>query len=110
MNVETHAQRETRAKIEIVSDTEVVVTRDFNAPRELVFEAITSAEHVPHWYGCDLMKMVTCEIDLRVGGRWRYVLRMPDGGGARFPRRVPRDRAPVQARLHRELRAHRSRP
>jgi uncharacterized protein YndB with AHSA1/START domain len=68
-----------KATIELLSDTELVITRTLNAPPELVFEAMTSAEHVPHWYGCDLMKMVVCEIDLRVGGKWRYVLRMPDG-------------------------------
>lgn len=44
-----------------------------------MFEALTQPEHVRSWYGCAAMQMITCEIDLRVGGRWRYVLRMPDG-------------------------------
>src|SRR5262245_18615666 len=78
-----HAQMATnekhRATIEIVSDTEILISRWFNAPRELLFEAITRPEHVRNWYGCDAMTMVVCEIDLRVGGKWRYVLRMPDG-------------------------------
>jgi uncharacterized protein YndB with AHSA1/START domain len=79
-----HAQMATsektyKAKIEIVSDTEIRITRTFDAPRGLVFEAITKPEHVRRWYGCEIMQMTVCEIDLRVGGKWRYVLRMPDG-------------------------------
>lgn len=63
-----------RATIELLSDREILIARTFNAPRELVFEAITTPEHVRVWYGCDAYPMVTCEIDLRVGGKWRYVL------------------------------------
>lgn len=73
-----------RATVEIVSDTEIVISRTFNAPRELVFEAITDPKHVPNWYGCASMLLVVCEIDLRVGGKWRYVLRMPDGSEHAF--------------------------
>jgi uncharacterized protein YndB with AHSA1/START domain len=73
-----------RATVDILSDTEVLIRRTFDAERELVFEAITSPEHVPHWYGCDTLKMIECTIDLRVGGKWRYVLRTPDGGQHAF--------------------------
>jgi uncharacterized protein YndB with AHSA1/START domain len=79
MNVEMAKSEKNRATVEIVSDTEILITRTFNASRDLVFEAMTTPEHVRHWYGCDAMKMTHCEIDLRVGGKWRYVLRMPDG-------------------------------
>lgn len=65
--------------IEIESDRVLVITRTFAAPRRVVFAALTKPEHVRLWYGCDAMTMTVCEIDLRVGGRWRYVLRMPDG-------------------------------
>lgn len=75
----TTPQQKRKATIEIVSDTEIRITRVFEAPRDLVYEAITQPEHVRHWYGCEAMKMVVCEIDFRVGGAWRYVLRMPDG-------------------------------
>lgn len=68
-----------KATIEILSDTEIVITRAFNAPRELVFEAMTKPEHVSKWYGCATMTVVSAEIDLRVGGKWRYLVRMPDG-------------------------------
>jgi uncharacterized protein YndB with AHSA1/START domain len=79
MHVEAATKGRNKASIEIFSDTEIVIARTFEAPRDLVFEAITEPEHVRLWYGCDEMKMTTCEIDLRVGGLWRYVLRMPDG-------------------------------
>jgi len=62
------------------SDREITLTRVFDAPRRLVFEAWTRTEHVPHWYGCASMKMLVCEIDLRPGGAWRYVLSQPEGG------------------------------
>ena len=79
MNAESTATGKYRATVEILSDTEVLIARTFNAPRELVFEAITTPEHVKAWYGCDTMKMIVCEMDVRVGGKWRYRLRMEDG-------------------------------
>jgi uncharacterized protein YndB with AHSA1/START domain len=66
-------------RITMPSDKEIVITRTFNAPRRLVFEAWTKPEHVRQWYGMRPLKMTVCEIDLSVGGRWRYVLRSPDG-------------------------------
>ncbi|MDB4994251.1 MAG: hypothetical protein JWM74_1683, partial [Myxococcaceae bacterium] len=78
MHVEMATKEKNRATVEILSDTEMVIARTFNAPRDLVFEAITTPEHVRNWYGCAVMAMTLCEIDLRVGGKWRYVLRMPD--------------------------------
>ncbi|MDZ8029245.1 MAG: SRPBCC family protein [Nostoc sp. DedQUE01] len=58
------------------SDREIIITRVFNAPRHLVFEAWTQPEHVQRWFGgcSSSMTMTVCEIDLRVGGTWRYVL------------------------------------
>jgi uncharacterized protein YndB with AHSA1/START domain len=61
------------------SDREVVITRVFDAPREVVFEAMTSPEHVPNWYGPRGFTLPVCEIDFRPGGAWRYVTRAPDG-------------------------------
>lgn len=62
------------------SDREVVITRVVDAPRRLVFEAWTQPEHLPHWMtGPEGWSMPVCEIDLRVGGTWRFVLRGPDG-------------------------------
>ena len=58
---------------------EIVITRTFNAPRSVVFDAITQPEHVRRWYGPRVLTMTVCDVDLRVGGRWRYVLRDPAG-------------------------------
>ena len=62
------------------SDLEIVATRVFEAPRELVFDAWTSPEHLPHWMlGPTGWTMPVCEIDLRPGGAWRFVWRKDDG-------------------------------
>jgi len=61
------------------SDREIVITRVFDAPRRLVFEAITRPEHVARWWAPRSMKMLSCEMDFRPGGAWRFVLRAPDG-------------------------------
>jgi uncharacterized protein YndB with AHSA1/START domain/catechol 2,3-dioxygenase-like lactoylglutathione lyase family enzyme len=62
------------------SDVEVVATRVFDAPRWLVWEAWTDPQHLPHWMlGPDGWTMPVCELDLRPGGRWRFVWHGPDG-------------------------------
>jgi len=62
------------------SDREVVITRVVSAPRRVVFEAFTNTRHVPNWLiGPEGWTMPVCEIDLRPGGRWRYVYRKGDG-------------------------------
>ena len=61
------------------SDREIEMTRLFDAPRELVFEALTNPDHVPNWFGPRGWSVPVCEIDLRPGGMWRYVLRGRDG-------------------------------
>jgi len=66
------------------SDRETVITRTFAAPRKLVFAAMTQPEHVRQWYGLHDQTMKVCEIDLRVGGKWRYVVQMPDGNEFAF--------------------------
>lgn len=55
------------------------ITRTFNAPARLVFEAWTKPEYLRAWYGPRRMTLEACEVDLRVGGAWRRVLRGPDG-------------------------------
>jgi uncharacterized protein YndB with AHSA1/START domain len=52
---------------------EIVMTRSFNAPRELVFEAHTSCEHVRNWWGPRKYDVAECELDFRPGGKWRIV-------------------------------------
>ena len=57
------------------------MTRLFDAPRQLVFDAMTKPEHVRRWWGCisEDHSVTVCEIDLRVGGAWRFVHRGPEG-------------------------------
>jgi uncharacterized protein YndB with AHSA1/START domain len=69
-----------RATVTLLSDTEVLIRREFQAPRPLLFEALTRPEHVTRWYGLPHLELPVCEIDFRVGGRWRYVLRDPRDG------------------------------
>ncbi|MGV1007676.1 MAG: SRPBCC family protein [Dermatophilaceae bacterium] len=68
-----------RTRMDLVGDTTLVLTREFRAPRTLVWAALTSPEHVRQWYGCQMGEVTTCDIDLRPGGRWHYVLTSPDG-------------------------------
>jgi uncharacterized protein YndB with AHSA1/START domain len=59
------------------SDREIVMTRIFDAPRDLVFEAHTSCEHMSNWWGPRKYDIASCEIDFRPGGKWRIVHRAP---------------------------------
>jgi uncharacterized protein YndB with AHSA1/START domain len=62
------------------TDREIVVTRVFNAPRNLVFDAWTNPKYLPHWMlGPDGWTMPVCEIDLRPGGSWHFVWRHSNG-------------------------------
>ncbi len=61
------------------SDRELVFTRLFDAPRELVFEAWTDPKHLPHWWGPNGFTTTVHELDLRTGGTWRLTMRGPDG-------------------------------
>lgn len=61
------------AKVTLPSDTEILITREFDAPAELVFDVWTRPEHVRNWWGWESDPMTVCEVDLRVGGKWHYV-------------------------------------
>jgi uncharacterized protein YndB with AHSA1/START domain len=61
------------------SDCEVALTRVFKAPRELVYYAFSEPEILKRWFGPRGWSLVTCNIDARVGGGFRFVLRAPDG-------------------------------
>ncbi len=67
-------------KITTPSDLEIAMTRVFDAPRHLVFDAMTTPEHVRRWLGSAEYPMTGCEIDLRVGGAYRFTMRSPGGG------------------------------
>jgi len=58
---------------------DLVLTRVFDAPRELVFKAWTDPKHLAQWFGPHGFTNPVCEVDLRPGGEWRHVMRGPDG-------------------------------
>jgi uncharacterized protein YndB with AHSA1/START domain len=61
------------------SDREIVITRSFDAPRDLVWNMWTQAEHLKHWWGPKGWTLPVCEIDFRPGGTWFYCMEGPDG-------------------------------
>jgi uncharacterized protein YndB with AHSA1/START domain len=61
------------------SPTELAVTRSFDAPRALVFDALTKPELLKRWHGAQGWNLVECEVDLRVDGAWRFVSQGPGG-------------------------------
>ena len=69
----TTGSRHGSAKLTLTSDTAYQIVRQFDAPAALVYEAITTPELVKRWWGFETAEWQVCEIDLRVGGRWRYV-------------------------------------
>ncbi|WP_437566583.1 SRPBCC family protein [Sorangium sp. So ce542] len=82
--VATSAANKDSFQVTTPSEQEIHMTRLFNAPRHLVFEAMTRPEHVKRWWGClgEGYGVSVCEIDLRPGGAWRFVNRHPHGEAA----------------------------
>jgi uncharacterized protein YndB with AHSA1/START domain len=62
-----------KAKVTLPADDQILVTRDFDAPRHLVYKALTTPELVKRWIHANRGVVKSAEIDLRVGGKWRYV-------------------------------------
>jgi uncharacterized protein YndB with AHSA1/START domain len=67
------------AKVTLPTDEQILITREFDAPRHLVYRAWTTPELVRQWWSGKRGEMTVCEIDLRVGGSWRYVMNTSDG-------------------------------
>ena len=67
------------ATVTLPADDQILITREFAAPRRLVYRAWTTPELVRRWWHANRGEMTLCEIDLRVGGTWRYVSVTPDG-------------------------------
>jgi uncharacterized protein YndB with AHSA1/START domain len=67
------------AKVTLPSDQEILITREFDAPKHLVYKAWTTPELAKRWWSGHKGNMTIAEIDLRVGGRWRYVM-VAEGG------------------------------
>lgn len=73
------ATRHGSATVELPSDTEILITRSFEAPRTLVWDLVTTPRHLLRWWGPHSCPLVACDVDLRPGGAWRYVCRTTDG-------------------------------
>ena len=67
------------ATVTLPSDTQILITREFEAPKHLVFEAYTTPELVTRWWSGERGEVTVAEIDLRVGGRWRYAMVANEG-------------------------------
>ena len=72
------------AQVTLPEDTQILITREFDAPAELVYKAYTTPELVRQWWHANRGEMTVCEIDLRVGGRWRFVQEAPNYGEVAF--------------------------
>ena len=68
-----------KATVTLPTDEQILITREFDAPRHLVFEAFTTPELVRRWWHAKRGEMTVAEIDLRPGGTWRYVMVTDDG-------------------------------
>jgi len=75
------AANSTTFEVTTPSDREIRLTRLFDAPRHLVWEAMSKPEHIRRWWGAlgEGYSVPVCEVDFRVGGRWRFVNRHPKG-------------------------------
>jgi uncharacterized protein YndB with AHSA1/START domain len=68
-----------KATLTLPTDEQILITREFNAPRNLVWKAWTTPELVRRWWHANRGEVTICEIDLRVGGKWRFVSVTHDG-------------------------------
>jgi uncharacterized protein YndB with AHSA1/START domain len=67
------------ATVTLPTDEQILITREFDAPKHLVYEAWTTPEHVKRWWNARRGEVTIAEIDLRVGGKWRYAMVTEDG-------------------------------
>lgn len=90
-------------KVTTPSDREICLTRLFDAPRHLVFEAMSKPEHIRRWWGClgDGYSVPVCEVDLRPGGAWKFVNRHPHGEAVFYG--VYREIAPPERLVYTEI-------
>src|SRR5512133_4319003 len=72
------------AKVTLPTDEQILITREFDAPAHLVYAAYTQPEHIRRWWHAKRGEMTVAEVDLRVGGGWRYVMVTPDGSEVAF--------------------------
>lgn len=88
-------------KVTTPTDREIVLTRVFDAPRQLVFDAFSKPELLKRWFGPRGWSLAVCEVDLKVRGGFRFVLRGPNGAEMGM-RGVYREIAPPERSIHME--------
>ena len=88
-------------KVTTPTEREIVMTRVFDAPRRLVFDAFSKPELLKRWFGPRGWSLAVCEVDLKVGGGFRFVLRGPDGKEMGM-RGVYREIVPPERSVHME--------
>jgi uncharacterized protein YndB with AHSA1/START domain len=72
------------AVVTLPEDKQILITREFDAPKELVYRAYTEPDLVRRWWHANRGEITVCDIDLRVGGQWRYVMEAPGFGEVGF--------------------------
>src|SRR3979490_3334197 len=88
-------------KVTTPTEREIVMTRVFDAPRQMVFDAFSKPELLKRWFGPRGWSLAVCDVDWRVGGGFRFVLRGPDGRDMGM-RGVYRELAPPERSVHME--------
>ena len=86
-------------QVTLPSDREITLTRVFHAPRQLVYDAFSKPELLTRWFGPRGWTLAVCEVDQRVGGGFRFVMRSPDGHDMGM-RGVYRELAPPERSVH----------
>ncbi|MDQ2911728.1 MAG: SRPBCC domain-containing protein, partial [Chloroflexota bacterium] len=71
-------------KVTLPSDLEILVTREFDAPRDVVYKAMTDPRLIPQWWGPRRATTIVDKMDVRPGGAWRFVMREADGKESGF--------------------------
>lgn len=81
----TATNRNDGTTLELPSDAEILISRTFDAPARIVFEAVTRPEHIRRWWAPKSRgEMTACAVDLRVGGEWRFAMRANNGMEVEF--------------------------
>jgi uncharacterized protein YndB with AHSA1/START domain len=78
------ATNSAEVSLTLPSDREILITRLFDRPRQLLFDAWTKPEHLRLWWGCEGSSLTDCQVDLRPDGEWHLVMQMADNSEHRF--------------------------
>jgi uncharacterized protein YndB with AHSA1/START domain len=73
------ATHSAKTRVTLPSDTEILITREFDAPRDVVFKAMSDPALIPQWWGPRKYETIVDKMDVRPGGAWRFINRLPDG-------------------------------